>query len=82
MVIGNMAVVVQGSGVLAKHIAPGTVIDDAHTVGEAVSQLDLPEVGELIMIVNGRIAYWHTALADGDTLRLVPGVSGGERFPT
>lgn len=43
--------------------------------------LDLPEMGELILLVNGRPAYWETALADGDVLHLVPGISGGNRRP-
>lgn len=50
---------------------------NVHTVGEAVSRLNLPESGELVMLVNGRIAYWQTELEDGDVLKLIPAISGG-----
>ena len=76
-----MAITIQATGVLRQHITPGLILDGVRTVGEAVTQLDLPELGELIMLVNGRPAHWHTELADGDTLHLVPGISGGGDCP-
>jgi molybdopterin converting factor small subunit len=42
-----------------------------------VTRLNLPEVGELIMMVNGRLAHWQMELNDGDTLQLIPAISGG-----
>ena len=62
----NKSITIKASGSLRKHIAPGTTVDNVHTVGEAMSQLALPETGELIMLVNRRMAYWDTALEDGD----------------
>jgi len=76
-----MPVTIQATGILKQHIAPGLTLDGVRTVGEAVARLDLPEMGELILLVNGRPAYWETALADGDVLHLVPGISGGNRRP-
>lgn len=57
------------------------MLDGVRTVGEAVTRLGLPDLGELIMLVNGRPAHWHTELEDGDTLHLVPGISGGCDWP-
>jgi sulfur carrier protein ThiS len=71
-----MAVGIQASGVLQKHLPSGLQIEAA-TVGEAVSMVDLPEVGELLLLVNGRIAHWQTELNDGDVLKLVPAIGGG-----
>ena len=73
----NNSVIVEAAGSLKHHIAPGTTVHDVHTVGEAMAQLTLPDVGELMLLVNGRMAYWQTALADGDTLKLIPAISGG-----
>jgi molybdopterin converting factor small subunit len=70
-------ITVQASGSLRQYIAPGTTVQNAQTVGEAVTQLNLPEVGELIMMVNGRLAHWQMELNDGDTLQLIPAISGG-----
>ena len=47
------------------------------TVGEAIKQLGIDHSGEIIMLVNGKPAYWNTELRDGDTLSLLPGISGG-----
>ena len=72
-----MPVNIKASGVLKQYIAPDAALEDVHTVGEALEQLALPELGELIMLVNNRPAYQQTELADGDTLYLLPGISGG-----
>lgn len=76
-----MAVTIQATGVLRQHIAPGLSLDGVRTVGEAVTRLGLPDLGELIMLVNGRPAHWRTELADGDILHLLPGISGGSDWP-
>ena len=70
-------IIIQASGSLKQHVAPGATVHNVHTVGEAITQLKLPEVGELIMLVNGRLAYWQMELKDGDTLQLIPAISGG-----
>ena len=36
-------------------------------------------LGELILLVNGRMAHWQTPLSDGDVLKLVPAIGGGIR---
>ena len=72
-----MTITVLASGILKDQI-PKELKLEASTVGEAVSQLDLPEVGEMILLVNGRMAHWQTALQDGDLLKLVPAIGGGE----
>ena len=71
-----MPITVQATGTLKQRIPPGTTVEAA-TVAEAVTQLDVPEAEEVILLVNGRIAHWNTALADGDMLQLVLGISGG-----
>ena len=72
-----MAIAIRTAGILKEHIEPGATVDNVSTVGEAVEQLGLPHSGELIMLVNGKPAYWNTELSDGDTLSLLPGISGG-----
>jgi sulfur carrier protein ThiS len=72
-----MPVTVQATGTLRQRIPPGTAVDAA-TVGDALAQLDLPESEEVLILVNNRIARWDTALADGDVLQLVLGISGGD----
>ena len=47
------------------------------TVGQAIERLALPEVGSLLMLVNGQMVHWHTELKDGDTLELIPAICGG-----
>lgn len=74
----NKSITVRVSGNLKQHIAPGTTVHNVRTVGEAVTQLNLPETGELMLLVNGRLAYWHTELKDGDILQLMPAISGGQ----
>ncbi len=53
------------------------VLAQARTVGEAVSQLNLPASVGLVMLVNGRLAHWQTELQDGDVLQLLPVIGGG-----
>lgn len=76
-----MSITIQASGVLRQHVAPGHRLEGARTVGEAITRLGLPDLGELIMLVNGRPAHWQTELEDGDVLHLVPGISGGCDWP-
>lgn len=71
-----MSIKIQTSGILKEQI-PADLQVEASNVGEALSQLDLPEDGELILLVNGRMAHWQTPLNDGDVLKLVPAISGG-----
>ena len=73
----DKSVTIEVSGLLRQHVDPGTKVQNVHTVGEAVIQLNLPEVGDMIMVLNGKIAYWNTELEDGDTLQLMPAISGG-----
>ena len=73
----DKTITVQASGSLRQHVAPDTTVRNVQTVGEAVTRLNLPEVGELIMMVNGRLAHWQMELNDGDTLQLIPAISGG-----
>jgi molybdopterin converting factor small subunit len=72
-----MAVEIQTAGMLKQHIPSGATVDNVSTVGEAIQQLGLDHSGEIIMLVNGKPAYWNTELHDGDTLSLLPGISGG-----
>lgn len=72
-----MAVAIQTAGFLKQQIPPDASVTDVRTVGEAIQKLDIDHSGEIIMLVNGKPAYWNTELNDGDTLSLLPGISGG-----
>jgi molybdopterin converting factor small subunit len=72
-----MPITIRPIGSLKRFIAPDTVLDNVHTIGEAVAQLSLPEDMGLVMLVNGRTTNWNTVLADGDILQLIPVISGG-----
>ena len=74
----NKAITVHVAGSLKNHIASDTTLHNVHTVGEAITHLNLPTSGELVILVNERIAYWQTELADGDVLKLIPAISGGQ----
>ncbi len=72
-----MAVQIQTAGILKQQIPSGATVDNVSTVGAAIKQLGIDHSGEIIMLVNGKPAYWNTELRDGDTLSLLPGISGG-----
>ena len=73
----TMPIIIRPIGSIKRFIAPDTVLEDTHSVGDAIEQLSLPEEIGLVMLVNERIANWNTPLADGDTLQLIPTISGG-----
>lgn len=72
-----MTVRVEAGGSLRSHLAPETTLEGVSTVGEAIEHLHLPADVALIILVNGRIAHWTTALRDGDVLQLLPTIGGG-----
>ncbi|MCY3901116.1 MAG: hypothetical protein OXF86_21245 [Caldilineaceae bacterium] len=41
----NKSVTIEALGSLRQHVAPGTTVQNVQTVGEAVTQLNLPEMG-------------------------------------
>ncbi len=71
------SITIKASGNLKQHIQPGARAHNVRTVGEAISQLNLPESGDLMIMLNGQLAYWHTEVEDGDVLHLLPAISGG-----
>ena len=71
-----MPVGIQAAGILKEHITPDLTVE-ASSVGEAVSQLDFRDAGEVVFLVNGRMAHWQTKLHDGDLLKLIPAIGGG-----
>ncbi len=72
-----MSITVKVAGSLKQHIAPGASLPEVATVGQAIERLALPDVGSLLMLVNGQMVHWHTELKDGDTLELIPAICGG-----
>jgi sulfur carrier protein ThiS len=76
--IAPMTITIQASGILKEQI-PTELEIEASTVGEAVSQYDLSAAGEVLLLVNGRLAHWNTVLNEGDVLKLVPAIGGGAR---
>ena len=71
-----MTVIIQASGILKEQI-PSDLPVEANSVGEALAQYDLSAAGDVLLLVNGRMAHWQTKLHDGDVLKLVPAISGG-----
>jgi molybdopterin converting factor small subunit len=50
---------------------------EAGTVGEAAEAVGLARRTGLVILVNGRLADWKTALVDGDTVEFIPALGGG-----
>ncbi|MCB0016827.1 MAG: MoaD/ThiS family protein [Anaerolineales bacterium] len=72
-----MKVEIKATGSLRPLVPPGTIVSDVATVGDAVARLELPETGEMLLLLNGDMAFWQTELSDGDIVTLVPAMSGG-----
>ena len=73
-----MTVQVEIGDGLRKPELPAVVrLEDVATVGDAVSRLTLARHQGLVILVNGRLAGWPTALHDGDVVRLLPALGGG-----
>ena len=68
---------IRAHGALREHIGATITIENARTVGEAIGHLHLREDMGLAILVNGALAHWNTPLRDGDTIQLVPQISGG-----
>lgn len=71
-----MTITIQASGILKEQI-PSDLYAEATSVGEALASFDLSAAGEVLLLVNGRIAHWQTELHDGDVIKLVPAIGGG-----
>jgi len=53
-------------------------LPNGSTVGQAVERIDMPtRPRTMLLVVNGKIVQGDHVLAEGDELRLVPGISGG-----
>jgi sulfur carrier protein ThiS len=72
-----MLVTIKAHGALRECIPANTTLDNVQTVGDAITRLDIPHSMGLAILVNGRLAHWQTQLHDGDTVQLVPQISGG-----
>lgn len=70
-------ITIEAGGTLREKLPPHVVLDGVETVGAVLQQLQLPPDVALIIMVNGRIAYWTTPLQDGDVLQLLPTIGGG-----
>lgn len=75
-----MKIQVEAVGMLRDQAPPGTIIENVQNVGEAIDQLGISHSGELITLINGKPAHWKSELRDGDTLSILPGISGGSGF--
>ncbi len=68
-----------------RRVTPQGVIDRLQvelepgaTVGSLLAQLQIQPGGRsLLLVVNGKLVHPDHVLADGDEVRLVPGISGG-----
>ncbi|MFN8455059.1 MAG: MoaD/ThiS family protein [Anaerolineae bacterium] len=72
-----MPVFIEASETLRQVIPAGTTLERVQTVGEAISQLNLPRNLMPVVMVNGRLAHWNTEVRDGDVLKLLPPIAGG-----
>jgi molybdopterin converting factor small subunit len=70
-------VTVHAEDLLPDRSSPILVVDDPCTVGEAARLLPLTRSTGLMILVNGKLAQWDTALRDGDEVELVPALGGG-----
>jgi sulfur carrier protein ThiS len=58
-------------------------LPEGATVAEAVGRLEIKtRPRTMLLVVNGKIVPDDHVLAEGDELRLVPGVSGGSHQPS
>ena len=75
-----MTITIRTAGALKERLSTEMILSnltDGQTVGDAVTQLDLPADMGLVMMVNGKLAHWGTELHEGDVLQLVPVIGGG-----
>ena len=72
-----MSITIKAVGTLKQHLPSDATVTDVATVGQAIERLALPDMGSLLMLVNGQMVHWHTELHDGDTLELIPAICGG-----
>lgn len=75
-----MSILIEVTGALRQYVPESTRLEDASTVGQAITQLRLPPDVALMMLVNRKAADWTTELHDGDVLRLMPTIGGGATF--
>ena len=79
-----MKVKVQLYALLAKYLPANAEnktatleVAEGITVKEILNELKIPEAMPKILLVNGRHAELHRALAEGDTLSIFPPIAGG-----
>ncbi len=72
-----MRVSVRAEGLLRGEDSRELVLDAPCTVGQAAALLPLGRSSGLMILVNGRLAHWETALGDGDVVELIPARGGG-----
>ncbi len=72
-----MSVVVKSHALIPAPAVTSAAVDGARTVAEAVGMLRLSLRTGVMILVNGRLASWETALQDDDVIELLPAVGGG-----
>ena len=72
-----MRVTIEAEELLPGQPSPVLILDSPSTVGEAVTLLPLTRSTGLMILVNGKLAQWETALQDGDVVELIPALGGG-----
>ncbi len=70
-------VTVHAEDLVPAQTSPLLVLDVPCTVGEVAQQLPLKRASGLMILVNGKLARWDTALQDGDVVELIPVLGGG-----
>ena len=72
-----MRVTFEAEGLLSGEASPVLALNSPCTVGEAAGLLPLTRSTGLMILVNGKLAQWDTALKDGDLVELIPALGGG-----
>ncbi|MGE5603089.1 MAG: MoaD/ThiS family protein [Nitrososphaerales archaeon] len=70
-------VTLHAEDLLPDQASPVVILDGPCTVGQAVRLLPLTRSTGLIILVNGKLAQWDTALREGDLIELIPVLGGG-----
>jgi|YNPNPStandDraft_1061719.scaffolds.fasta_scaffold01904_13 molybdopterin converting factor small subunit len=72
-----MAVIVEIAGFRPASTPQRTAVEGVETAGQAIERLAVSDRPGLIILVNGRLASWHTRLQDNDIVQLIPAPAGG-----
>ncbi len=75
---GKLQITIHAEDLLPKGTSsPVLTLDGPCTLGDAIKTLPLARSTGLMILVNGKLAQWDSALQDGDEVELIPALGGG-----